>query len=104
MIRELIQSRFGVSYHSHYLATVLHNLGFSYQKARFVSDGGITPIGQTAELTLGQLLSGEIEDVAGQLTARAIRHTEFVGLCGSGRVLPSGGPLFSSWYRQRPFG
>lgn len=38
MIQDLIQSRFGVSYHPHYLATLLHNLGFSYQKARFVSD------------------------------------------------------------------
>jgi transposase len=27
-----------VSYHPHYLATLLHNLGFSSQKARFVSD------------------------------------------------------------------
>jgi transposase len=38
MMQDLIQSRFGVSYHPHYLATLLHNLGFSYQKARFVSD------------------------------------------------------------------
>ena len=38
MIQDLVQSRFGVSYHPHYLATLLHNLGFSYQKARFVSD------------------------------------------------------------------
>ena len=38
MIQDLIQARFGVSYHPHYLATLLHNLGFSYQKARFVSD------------------------------------------------------------------
>src|ERR671933_773839 len=38
MIQDLIQSRFGVAYHPHYLATLLHNLGFSYQKARFVSD------------------------------------------------------------------
>ena len=38
MIQDLIQSRFGVSYHPHYVATLLHNLGFSYQKARFVSD------------------------------------------------------------------
>ena len=37
MIQDLIHSRFGVSYHPHYLATLLHNLGFSYQKARFVS-------------------------------------------------------------------
>jgi transposase len=38
MIQDLIQNRFGASYHPHYLATLLHNLGFSYQKARFVSD------------------------------------------------------------------
>jgi transposase len=38
MIQDLIHSRFGVSYHPHYLATLLHHLGFSYQKARFVSD------------------------------------------------------------------
>lgn len=38
MIQDLIQERFGVSYHPHYLATLLHNLGFSSQKARFVSD------------------------------------------------------------------
>src|SRR4029453_16339570 len=37
-IQDLIHSRFGVSYQPHYLATLLHNLGFSYQKARFVSD------------------------------------------------------------------
>jgi transposase len=38
MMQDLIQNRFGVSYHPHYLATLLHNLGFSYQKASFVSD------------------------------------------------------------------
>jgi transposase len=38
MMQDLLHRRFGVSYHPHYLATVLHNLGFSYQKARFVSD------------------------------------------------------------------
>jgi transposase len=38
MIQDLIQTRFSVSYHPHYLATLLHNVGFSYQKARFVSD------------------------------------------------------------------
>jgi transposase len=38
MIQDLIQRRFGVSYHPHSVATLLHNLGFSYQKARFVSD------------------------------------------------------------------
>ena len=38
MIQDLILNRFGVSYHPHYLATLLHNLGFSSQKARLVSD------------------------------------------------------------------
>jgi transposase len=37
MIQDLIHNRFGVSYHPHYLSTLLHNLGFSYQKAHFVS-------------------------------------------------------------------
>ena len=38
MIQDLIERRFGVTYHPHYIATLLHNMGFSYQKARFVSD------------------------------------------------------------------
>jgi transposase len=38
MMQDLIQTRFGVLYHPHYLATLLHNLGFSYQKACFISD------------------------------------------------------------------
>jgi transposase len=38
LIQEVIWREFGVSYHVHYVATVLHNLGFSFQKARFVSD------------------------------------------------------------------
>ena len=38
MIQDLIQRHFGVVYHPHYIATLLKNMGFSYQKARFVSD------------------------------------------------------------------
>jgi len=38
LIQQVIQREFGVSYNVHYLATLLHNLGFSFQKARFVSD------------------------------------------------------------------
>jgi transposase len=38
MIQDLIHHHFGVEYHPHYICTLLHNLGFSYQKARFVSD------------------------------------------------------------------
>ena len=38
MVQDLIQRHFGVEYHPHYIATLLKNMGFSYQKARFVSD------------------------------------------------------------------
>jgi transposase len=38
LIRVLIWREFGVLYNRHYVATLLHNLGFSLQKARFVSD------------------------------------------------------------------
>jgi transposase len=38
MIQDLIQRQFGVEYHPHYLCTLLKNMGFSSQKARFVSD------------------------------------------------------------------
>ena len=38
MIQDLIWRQFGVEYHPHYLCTLLKNIGFSYQKARFVSD------------------------------------------------------------------
>lgn len=38
IIRVLIWREFGVLYNRHYVCTLLHNLGFSFQKARFVSD------------------------------------------------------------------
>jgi transposase len=38
LIQHLIQREFGKTYHVHYLSTLLKNLGFSYQKARFISD------------------------------------------------------------------
>jgi transposase len=38
MIQQLIYERFGVFYNVFYLAQLLKNLGFSYQKAAFVSD------------------------------------------------------------------
>lgn len=37
-LQDLIQREFGRLYNHHYLATLLRNLGYSYQKARFVSD------------------------------------------------------------------
>ncbi len=38
LLQGLILREFGVLYNPHYLAELLRNLGFSYQKARFVSD------------------------------------------------------------------
>jgi len=38
LIRVLIWREFGVLYNRHYVCILLHNLGFSFQKARFVSE------------------------------------------------------------------
>lgn len=38
LIQDLIYTRFAVEYSPHYVAELLKNMGFSYQKGRFVSD------------------------------------------------------------------
>jgi len=38
LLQDLIYREFGQLYNAHYICTLLRNLGFSYQKARFVSD------------------------------------------------------------------
>lgn len=38
MVQDLILNRFQVEYHPHYICNLLAQLGFSFQKARFVSD------------------------------------------------------------------
>ena len=38
MIQDIIQNKFGVFYSVHYLSQLLKNMGFSFQKAKFVSD------------------------------------------------------------------
>ena len=38
MIQQLILEQFGVVYSVHYISQLLKNMGFSYQKAKFVSD------------------------------------------------------------------
>lgn len=38
MVQDLILSRFNVEYHPHHICNLLDQLGFSFQKARFVSD------------------------------------------------------------------
>jgi hypothetical protein len=37
LMQDLILRHFGVAYHPHYLSQLLDRLGFSFQKARFVS-------------------------------------------------------------------
>ena len=38
LLRVLIWREFGVLYNCQYVCTLLHNLGFSFHKARFMSD------------------------------------------------------------------
>lgn len=38
LVQHLILTEFGVLYNRHYVCSLLHSLGFSFQKARFVSD------------------------------------------------------------------
>ena len=38
LVQDLIYKKWGVLYHRGYICNLLHNLGFSWQKARFVSD------------------------------------------------------------------
>ena len=38
LLQDLIASRFGVEYHPHYVAELLKKMGFSWQKACFVSN------------------------------------------------------------------
>ena len=38
MIQTLIYSRYGVFYSVHYISELLKNMGFSFQKARFVPE------------------------------------------------------------------
>lgn len=38
MLQHLIKERFGIFYNAHYLSELLKNMGFSYQKAKFVAN------------------------------------------------------------------
>ncbi len=37
MIQHFIKEKYGVFYNAHYISQLLHNMGFSYQKAKFVA-------------------------------------------------------------------
>jgi transposase len=38
MLQDLIKEKYGISYSVHYISQLLKNMGFSFQKARFISD------------------------------------------------------------------
>jgi hypothetical protein len=85
MIQDLIQHRFGVSYHPHYLSTLLHNLGFSYQKARFVSD----------HLNEAKRLAGP--QTTGPRILRQARQRKALLLFGDAASFAQWGSLSYSW-------
>jgi hypothetical protein len=88
MVQHLIQEKFGVFYSVHYLSQLLRNLGFSYQKARFVS-GHLNPETRTQwrEHTWPQIL-------------RLARHHNASILFGDEASFPQWGTLSYTWARQ----
>ena len=54
LIQDLIYTRFGVEYNPHYVAELLKNMGFSYQKGRFVSDH-LDNVAEAQQLWLSQI-------------------------------------------------
>lgn len=68
MIQDLVQRRFGVEYHPHYLCTLLQNMGFSFQRGRFVSDH----LNEAARIQWLQQTWPKILRMAQQLKARVL--------------------------------
>lgn len=62
LIKELIEDRFGVSYSVYYIPELLDNLGYSYQRARFVSDH-LKDVSEAQEVWMSQTWP-EIEALA----------------------------------------
>lgn len=88
MIQHLIQERFGVFYSVHYLSQLLKNMGFSYQKARFVS-GHLNPETRTEwrEQTWPQI-------------RRLAREKKAAILFGDEASFPQWGTLTYTWARR----
>jgi transposase len=88
MIHAFIQSRFGGSSHPHSVATWLHHLGFSSQKARLVSE----PLHEAQRLAWRQREWPRI--------LRLARPRKALLLCGEEASLAQWGSLSSPWAPQ----
>ena len=88
MMQQLIQERFGVYYNVFYLAQLLKNLGFSYQKAAFVSD-------HLHEEKRHAWCTTTWPQIVTQAKAK---HAWL--LCGDEASFPQGGTLSSTWARR----
>src|SRR6266851_2442524 len=81
LIRVLIWREFGVLYNRHYVCTLLHNVGFSFQKARFAQWGSLSytwarcgrqPEVPTSGKRKGYKVFGAIEYFSGRLFYQGI--------------------------------
>jgi len=88
MVQQLILDRFGVFYNVFYLAELLKNLGFSYQKARFVSDH----LNPAERRVWKQAIWPEV--------LRHAREKQALLLFGDEASFPQWGTLTYTWARQ----
>ena len=92
MIQQLILTRFGVSYSVFYIAELLKNFGFSFQKARFVS------------AHLDELKRREWQQKTWPEILRLARQQQALLLLGDEASFPQWGTLCYTWARtgQQP--
>jgi transposase len=88
LLRVLIWREFGVLYNGQYVCTLLHNFGFSFHKARFVSD----------HLDAAKRLTWIAEKWPAIL--RAAQHRQGLILCEDEASFAQWGSLSSSWARR----
>ena len=88
MRQALLSRHFGVEYHAHYICTLLHNLGFADQKARFVS----------AHLNEAKRL--EWRQTRGPHMVRRARQHKARLLWGDAASFAQWGSLSSTWARR----
>jgi len=88
MIQDLIQQRFRVCYNVHYISQLLDNLGFSFQKARFVSDH------------LDEAARREWKAKTWPKILELAKHTGAAILFGDEASFPQWGTLSYTWARR----
>lgn len=88
MIQHLIYEKFGIFYSVHYISQLLKNMGFSYQKARFVSD-------HLDEEARQQWLSNTWPEIV----ALAQKKNSYI-LFGDEASFPQWGTLSYTWSRK----